>query len=127
MSAHTFDGHSVVCPICHRSKRMKMGRSGSGLYTCPYCEQRFVVSQSGHYVRDPVPLKRRPNSQMLRRQSRPLARMRRDFRFGKPIATLVLVGSAIFLAVTLTTPEGRQSQQNPLHQIWEWVTKTLDG
>jgi len=106
---------------------MKLGRAGSGLYTCPYCEQRFVVSQSGHYVRDPVPLKRRPNSQMLRRQSRPLARMRRDFRFGGPLAAIVLVGSAIFLAVTLTTPEGRQDRQNPLHQFWEWVTKSLDG
>jgi ribosomal protein L37AE/L43A len=126
MSAHTFDGHSVVCPICHRSKRMKMGRSGSGLYTCPYCEQRFVVSQSGHYVRDPVPLKRRPNSQMLRRQSRPLARMRRDFHFGKPIAAIALIGSAIFLAVTLTTPEARQETQNPMQQMWQWVTKSLD-
>lgn len=127
MSAYTFDGHSVVCPICHRSKRMKLGRSGSGLYTCPYCEQRFVVSQSGHYVRDPIPLKRRASSQMLRRQSRPLARMRRDFRFGKPIAIVVLVGSAIYLGVTLTTPEGEPNKQNPVRQIWEWVIKTLDG
>lgn len=126
MSAYTFDGHSAVCPICHGSKRMRLDKSGSGLYMCPYCQERFVVSQSGHYVRDPVPVKPRADSQMLRRQSRPLARMRRDFSLGKHAALLAIMGSAIFLGLSLATLELKPQKHNPLQDVWNWMTKTVE-
>jgi len=127
MNAHTFDGHSVTCPICHRSKGMRLGNMGNGLYMCPYCQERFVVTESGHYVRDPQPNKKqRADGQMLRRQSRPLARMRRDFRIVKPIFLIAIVGSAIFLGYTLATLDERPSQQNRFQEFIEWVTKLVE-
>lgn len=126
MSAHTFDGHSVVCPICHRSKRMRLGKTGSGLYTCPYCQQRFVVSQSGHYVRDPVPIRPRADGQMLRRQSRPLARMRRDLRIGKPAALVAIVGSAVILGLTFAMLDSKPHQPNPLQKMLDWVKEAVE-
>ncbi|MCL1471513.1 hypothetical protein [Argonema antarcticum] len=127
MNAHTFDGHSVTCPICHRSKGMRLGNTGNGLYMCPYCQERFVVTESGHYVRDPQPNKKlRADGLMLRRQSRPLARMRRDFRIVKPISLIAIVGSAIFLGYTLATLDERPSQQNRFQEFIEWVTKLVE-
>lgn len=128
MSSHTFDSHSsIICPICHRAKRMRLGNSGSGLYTCPYCQQRFVVSQSGHYVRDPLPIRQKADGQMLRRQSRPLARMRRDFRFVKPLSFLAILGSAIFLSYTLATLDEKPSKQNFFGDFINWVTEVVDS
>lgn len=127
MNAHTFDGHSVACPICYRSKGIKLSNAGGGLYMCPYCHERFVISQSGHYVRDPQPnLKPRASGQMLRRQSRPLARMRRDFRIAKPLSLIAIVGSAIFLGYTMATIDERPSQNNYFQQFVDWVTKSID-
>ena len=127
MNARTFDGHSVTCPICHRSKGMRLGNTGSGLYMCPYCQERFVVSQSGHYVRDPQPSKKkRTDGQLLRRQSRPLARMRRDFRIAKPMLLLAILGSAILFGYTLATLDEKPTQQNSIQELMDKVTNFLE-
>lgn len=124
MNAHTFDGNSVTCPICYRSQGRKLSNVGGGLYMCPLCHERFVISQSGHYVRDPLSIPRhRTDGQMLRRQSRPLARMRRDFRIAKPISLIAIVCSAIFLGYTMATLDEKAAQKNPIEQFMDWVTK----
>lgn len=127
MSAHAFDSHSVICPICHRSKRTRLDNVGGGLYICPYCQQRFVVSQSGHYVRDPLPSRRRADGQMLRRQSRPLARMDRDFRFVKPLSLLAILGSAVFLSYTLATLDEKPGGRHAVQEMMNWVKKTVES
>ena len=124
MNAHTFDGHSVTCPICYRSQGRKLSKVGGGLYMCPYCHERFVISQSGHYVRDPLSIPRhRTDGQMLRRQSRPFARMRRDFRIAKPISLIAIICSAIFLGYTMATLDEKSLEKNPIQQLMDWVTK----
>ncbi|MGA9378456.1 MAG: hypothetical protein WBV73_06765 [Phormidium sp.] len=124
MNAHTFDGHSVTCPICYRSQVRKLSNAGGGLYMCPYCHERFVISQSGHYVRDPLSIPRhRTDGQMLRRQSRPLARMRRDFRIAKPISLIAIICSAIFLGYTMATLDERPAEKNPIQELMDLVTK----
>ena len=77
-----------------------------GLFTCPYCQERLVVCQSGHYVRDPFIFKQIMISSALRRQSRPLARIIRDFvLFKRPVVALVL-GSAIVLSLIAVAGRG---------------------
>ncbi|ARV58566.1 hypothetical protein BZZ01_07860 [Nostocales cyanobacterium HT-58-2] len=99
MNTHTFDNHYVTCPICQKNATPKLVKTCIGLYTCPYCQERLVVCQSGHYVRDPVSYRQITISSALRRQSRPLARILRDFVILKrPIVALV-VGSAILLSM----------------------------
>ncbi|MFM2428933.1 MAG: hypothetical protein RLZZ511_146 [Cyanobacteriota bacterium] len=67
-----------------------------GQLRCPYCQSNFVSSGRGQFVRDPFHVAPRLSIQQLRRQSRPLARLRRDLQ---PLLlvvagalTLVLVG-----------------------------------
>jgi hypothetical protein len=71
-----------------------------GLYSCPYCQERLVVCQSGHYVRDPFTYNKQVTlSSSLRRQSRPLARILRDFVILKSPVIALVVGGAILLGV----------------------------
>ncbi|MDB9482322.1 hypothetical protein PN476_06785, partial [Dolichospermum circinale CS-537/05] len=99
MSTNTFDNHYVTCPICQRNNRTTPIKSYIGLFTCPYCQEKLVVCQSGHYVRDPFIWRQMMISSDLRRQSRPLARMIRDFiSIKRPLLSLVL-GSVVFLAI----------------------------
>ena len=102
MSTNTFDNHYVTCPICQRNNRTKPIKSYIGLFTCPYCQEKLVVCQSGHYVRDPFIWRRIIISSALRRQSRPLARLIRDFILIKRPFLFLVLGSAIFLIVTIT-------------------------
>ncbi|MFO0173757.1 MAG: hypothetical protein ACK51W_14980, partial [Aphanizomenon sp.] len=102
MSTNTFDNHYVTCPICQRNNRTKPIKSYIGLFTCPYCQEKLVVCQSGHYVRDPFIWRQMIISSALRRQSRPLARLIRDFILIKRPFLFLVVGSAIFLIVTIT-------------------------
>ena len=54
MNTHNnINNHYLTCPICQNSGKPRLIKSGSGLFTCPYCQERLVVSHSGHYVRDP--------------------------------------------------------------------------
>ncbi len=103
MNTHTFDNHYVTCPICQKNTKPKPVKTCIGLFTCSYCQERLVVCQSGHYVRDPFTLKQIMLSSALRRQSRPLARIIRDFvLFKRPLVALVL-GSAILLSLLTVT------------------------
>ena len=103
MNIHTFDNHYVTCPICQRNATPKPVKTCIGLFTCPYCQERLVVCQSGHYVRDPFTLKQMMISSVLRRQSRPLARIIRDFVFlQRPVVALAVGGAIILSMVALS-------------------------
>ncbi|PPJ64400.1 hypothetical protein [Cuspidothrix issatschenkoi] len=105
MSTDTFDNHYVTCPICQRNSRTKPIKSYVGLFTCPYCQERLVVCQSGHYVRDPFIWRQMMISSSLRRQSRPLARMIRDFIFlRRPLLSLI-VGSTVVVSIFIMTQD----------------------
>ncbi|MFM7364298.1 MAG: hypothetical protein ACKO11_07330 [Cuspidothrix sp.] len=109
MSTDTFDNHYVTCPICQRNNRTKPIKSYVGLFTCPYCQERLVVCQSGHYVRDPFIWRQMMISSSLRRQSRPLARMIRDFIFLKHPLLSLIIGSTVVLGILV------MSQDNTSH------------
>lgn len=102
MNTHTFDNHYSTCPICQRSIRTKPVKTYIGLFTCPFCQEKLVVCKSGHYVRDPFTWKQIVLSSTLRRQSRPLARMVRDFVFLKrPLLTLIVGSTVLFTLITI--------------------------
>lgn len=113
MNAYTFDTHSPVCPICHRAGVIKPHKLLKGLLTCQNCRERLVVSWSGHYVRDPFTLNPLATGQMLRRESHPLARIRRDYKLTGPSVLWTVLGSAIFLGTALflvqTSPMKQQT------------------
>ncbi len=105
MNTHTFDNHSVTCPICQRTGNLKPVRICSGLFTCPYCQERLVVAESGHYVRDPYICRQMKIAASLRRQSQPWARIVRDFGAIKRPSVLLALGTALLFgaaAITLT-------------------------
>ncbi len=103
MNTHTFDNHYVTCPICRRNATPKPVKACIGLFTCPYCQERLVVSQSGHYVRDPFILRQMIISNSLRRQSSPLARIIRDFIVLKrPLLALAIVSAIILGMIGIT-------------------------
>ena len=106
MNTHTFDNHYLTCPICQKNAAPKPIKSCTGLYTCPYCQERIVVCKSGNYVRDPFVLKRIMISSTLRRQSQPIARILRDFVLLKRPLLSLMVGILIVLGVLAS------SQQN---------------
>lgn len=120
MSTDTFDNHYVTCPICQRNNRTKPIKSYVGLFTCPYCQQRLVVCQSGHYVRDPFIWRQMMISSSLRRQSRPLARMIRDFIFLKRPLLSLIVGSTVVLSIFIMTQDNTSHNSpdiSPLERI----------
>ncbi len=105
MNIHTFDNHYVTCPICQRNATPKPVKTCIGLFSCPYCQERLVVCQSGHYVRDPFTWRQIMISSALRRQSQPLARIARDFILLKRPMVALAVGSAIFFSAIALTQE----------------------
>jgi hypothetical protein len=114
MNTNTFDNHYVTCPICQRNTRTKLVKTGIGLFTCPYCQERLVVCQSGHYVRDPFIFKQIMLSSALRRQSRPLARIIRDFaQIKRPVFALVM-GGVICLSLIFITQESTSLDRQQL-------------
>jgi len=121
MNTHTFDHHSVTCPICQRAGNLKQIKKCNGLFTCPHCQERLVVSWSGHYVRDPHSSKQVEMTHLLRRQSRPWARILRDFSFIKRTAAIAAIGSAILLGISVVTLEtlksGQESNSEPSKEI----------
>jgi hypothetical protein len=103
MNTHTFDNYYVTCPICQRHTKAKLFKTYIGLFTCPYCQERLVVCQSGHYVRDPFTLNQMLICSALRRQSSPLARIIRDFILCKrPLLALAVASTIIFSMITMT-------------------------
>ncbi|MEY2914471.1 MAG: hypothetical protein ACK6A9_05385 [Dolichospermum sp.] len=117
MSTNTFDNHYVTCPICQRNNRTTPIKSYIGLFTCPYCQEKLVVCQSGHYVRDPFIWRQMMISSDLRRQSRPLARMIRDFiSIKRPLLSLVL-GSVVFLAIMTITQNNTSQDSQEINRI----------
>lgn len=113
MNTHTFDNHYVTCPICQRNATPKPVKTCIGLFTCPYCQERLVVCQSGHYVRDPVAYKQIIISSALRRQSRPLARILRDFVILKRPVVALVVGGAIVLSMIGMTQQATDYDDYP--------------
>jgi hypothetical protein len=85
-----------------------------GLFTCPYCQEKLVVCQSGHYVRDPFTWKKMMISSSLRRQSRPLARIIRDFLLFKPPLLPLVVGFAVLLTTIAATEKSTSYNQQIL-------------
>lgn len=147
MNAHTFDGNTINCPICHRNSSSKLGEIWGGLYTCPYCQARLVISWSGHYVRDPFSLNQMALGSFmglpaqdsksksirflaapasLRRQSRPLARILRDVGLTRrPAMLLVLTGAAI-AGMTFANFQGWTMERNPVQGFWERITESWE-
>ena len=113
MNTHTFDNHYVTCPICQKNANKKALKTCTGLYNCPYCQERLVVCHSGNFVRDPFPLKQITLSSVLRRQSRPLARILRDFVFFKHPLIAFILGSAIFFGVISLTQTNTIEDNTP--------------
>jgi uncharacterized protein YbaR (Trm112 family) len=111
MNIHTFDSHYVTCPICQKNATQKPIKTCVGLFSCPYCQEKLVVCQSGHYVRDPFTLKQMMVSSALRRQSSPLARIVRDFIFLKRPVVALAVGSVMILSMIALTQHNTSSHQ----------------
>jgi hypothetical protein len=126
MNTHTFGNNSVTCPICRRTGNLKLVKMCNGLFTCPSCQERLVVTWSGHYVRDPFSGKQVTISHLLRRQSRPWARILRDFNSLARPSVLVAVGSAILFGVSAIAIESLNPEQKPLQGLLEQVTELVD-
>lgn len=122
MNAPTYNTHSVTCPICHRSSVVGPVGMVSGLFSCPHCHSHLVISWSGHFVRDPFSLKQLTVGKMLRRESRPLARIQRDLGIGKHFPLLALLGSAVFLGFAIAATDQSLPRQQSFQQgFLEWV------
>ena len=111
MNTHIFDNHYVTCPICQRNATPKPLKTCVGLFSCPYCQEKLVVCQSGHYVRDPFTIKQMMVSSELRRQSSPLARIVRDFIFLKRPMVALAVGSFMLLGTIAVTQQSTNYEQ----------------
>ncbi len=85
-----------------------------------------MVSWSGHYVRDPHNCKQVMIAHVLRRESRPWARIVRDFGIFKRPAVIIAVGSAILLGVSVLTMESLNPQQKPFEGLLEQVTDIVN-
>lgn len=97
MNAPTFDAHPSTCPICRRSNLPKSDKLLAGLLVCHQCQERLVVSWSGHYVRDPFQLRRHNTERSLRRESHPLSRILRDLKVSHPNTLVaILAGTLLF-------------------------------
>jgi len=127
MNADIFDRPSSPCPVCHQMGGLRSLTIVDGLLTCPYCRQRLVVSVSGHYVRDPFAFRQRVTSQMLRRQSRPIARILRDSGISKHSSLLALLGSLLFFGFTMAALNEVSHQRFPLQDKLEQIVKLGDS
>jgi hypothetical protein len=73
-------------------------------------------------VRDPFSLKQLTVGKMLRRESRPLARIQRDLGIGKHFPLLALLGSAVFLGFAIAATDQSLPRQQSFQQgFLEWV------
>lgn len=97
MNAPTFDARSPICPICQRSNTVQSHKLLTGLLTCKHCQERLVVSSSGHYVRDPFHLRHLSVERMLRRESHPFYRILRDLRITRLNVLLALLAGTLLV------------------------------
>lgn len=105
---------------------MKPIKIGNGLFTCPYCQERLVVTWSGHYVRDPHNFKQVTIAHLLRRQSRPFARIIRDFgNLARP-SVVVAIGSAVLFGVSVITLESLNAKHHTFQGIVDQVTDVVN-
>lgn len=123
MSAPTSKSNYVTCPICNRHSIAQSLEIFNGLFTCPYCHSHLVISWSGHYVKDPFTLQQLGIGQMLRKQSKPLARLRRDLtRQYLPI--VAMIGSVIFFGGAIATLNMFNFKLDIFFgEVLEWVTE----
>lgn len=63
---------------------------------------------------------------VLRRQSRPWARILRDFGFVKRPSVIIAVGSAILFGVSVISLESLNPEQNRFQGLLEQVTKGVN-
>ncbi|TAG88869.1 MAG: hypothetical protein EAZ09_25500 [Oscillatoriales cyanobacterium] len=94
----------------------------SGLFSCPHCHSHLVISWSGNFVRDPFSLKQLTVGKMLRRESRPLARIQRDLGIGKRLPLVALLGSAVFLGFAIASTDQSLTRSQPFQGFLEWVS-----
>jgi hypothetical protein len=80
-----------------------------------------VISWSGHFVRDPFTLNPLMVGKMLRRQSRPFARLRRDLGVAKYLSMFAILGSAVCLGWMIATADQPISKQQPIKNLIEWI------
>lgn len=99
MNAPTFDAHSSACPICHQPLPLQPDQSLTGLLVCKRCQQRLVISWSGHYVRDPFRRRYADIERSLRRESHPFNRILRDLHLNRPSFLLIVLSSLLLLGV----------------------------
>lgn len=112
MHARASDSSLATCPICHAPRTLLNGETLSGLYVCQHCQERLVVSWSGHYVRDPFALRYLSLGKMLRRQSSPFARILRDIGLTQSSRWLI-AGSLAALGITLAAVGGLKPEWLP--------------
>ena len=120
MNTHTFGNHYITCPICQRRSNFKLVKMCKGLYTCNSCQEKLVVTWSGHYVRDPFSGKQVLVAQLLRRQSSPWARIVRDLGSIKLPFMYVAIG-ALIVGASVFTVESVNRQQNPTNRVVEKI------
>lgn len=123
MNTHTFgNNHYTTCPICQRSSNLKLVKMCKGLFTCNSCQEKLVVTWSGHYVRDPFSGRRVLVAQLLRRQSNPWARIIRDLGSIKRPFMYIAVG-VLIVGASVFTVENVNHQQNPINRVVEEINE----
>lgn len=114
MNAPTFDDYSSQCPVCRRSGNIKPAKSLTGLLTCKHCQERLVVSWSGHYVRDPFRFQRLKGvERMLRRESHPFYRILRDSGLNRPNFLVAFLAGTLLFGVVGALAEVLPTMQQP--------------
>ncbi|MBW4421376.1 MAG: hypothetical protein KME13_19450 [Myxacorys californica WJT36-NPBG1] len=126
MNVYSFDHYSVPCPICHRMSGVQSVKLMRGLLTCPHCRSRFVVSVSGHYVRDPFAKKRLVNEKKLRRQSRPLARILRDSGVSRHSRFIGILTSLLILGFTVSVLSEAGGRNLSIQSLIEQIVKVSE-
>ena len=61
---------------------------------------------------------------MLRRESRPLARIQRDFGLGKHWTLIAILGSVVFFGCAIVATEQSLPRENSFQGFLEWVSGT---
>lgn len=88
----------VTCPICHHTQATQAGSRVSGLVRCYRCQACLIISQSGHYVRDPL---NDVNSVSLDRFHRRRTPQGRWGKFNHP-TIVILLGSVMLGGLALS-------------------------